>query len=361
MKNKVNILEELNKMKNLIYAKRGTVISEQATPEDIDKVKKGLDSISLSGQNEKDIVDVITKYKTKEQFEDFLYQFQQKTGGDFAKRIGRTINPERDQAEWNTLVNHLAKMGINLNYDYMWGTVTMTGATPKALSAGATESTARQKNINFNYCSVKNGKIENAKSSDNGTTWSNYVSTYKITAEEIAAAKATCPSVIVPDVIARQKSIRAYVCSVKDGKIENPNLALNGTTWESYVTKFEVTAAEIAAAKASACPGVVLPDVVVSDGDTPYKFGDDLSKALEIKNRDNTQKGNTNDVNTRFTKSATDLGVQSDKMDLQTLQSILAKLQDDGSQPTVTQDINTTTSGTPDLTQLSTLLNQLQS
>ena len=64
-------------------------------------------------------------------------------------------------------------------------------------------------------------------------------------------------------------------------------------------------------------------------------------------------------MNTRFKKSATDLGVKSDKMDLQTLQSILAKLQDDGSQSTVTQSTSTTTQQTPDLTQLTTLLNQL--
>ena len=151
-------------------------------------------------------------------------------------------------------------------------------------SAGQPAATPRQKNINFNYCSVKNGKIETAKSAFNGNTFDEYVSAYTITPEEIAAAKATCPNVVVPDV---------------------------------------------------ASPA-------------GYKFGDDLSKALEIKKTDNTQKGGTNVVNTRFAKSATDLGVKSDKMDLQTLQSILAKLQDDGSQSTVTQSTSTTTQQTPD-------------
>lgn len=152
----------------------------------------------------------------------------------------------------------------------------------------------------------------------------------------------------------RRKSIQANYCSVKNGKIENPNLAMNGTTWKDYVETYTITDQEIANVKVT-CPNVVVPDVA-----TPYKFGDDLSKALNIQGTGNTQKGNTNAVNTRFAKSATDLGVKSDKMDLQTLQSILAKLQDDGSQSTVTQSTSTTTQQTPDLTQLTTLLNQLK-
>ena len=55
-------------------------------------------------------------------------------------------------------------------------------------SAGQPAATPRQKNINFNYCSVKNGKIETAKSAFNGNTFDEYVSAYTITPEEIAAA-----------------------------------------------------------------------------------------------------------------------------------------------------------------------------
>jgi uncharacterized protein (DUF433 family) len=292
MNNKGNIFEELNKMKGLIHAKAGVVISEQGDPLQI--IKRELnDKGALVDSNEELIVNtIINNYKTKEQFEDFLYRYNQATGKDFAEKIGGTINPDQDQKEWNSLINHLAKMGINLNYDYMWGKTSMSGATPKALPTAASSSsqagltsymntvgaaTPRQKNINFNYCSVKNGKIENAKLAFNGKTFDEYVSTFTLTPEEIAAAKATCPNVVVPNV--------------------------------------SIT--------------------------------------------DNTQKGGTNTVNTRFVKSATDLGLQSGKMDLQTLQSILAKLQDDGSQSTITQDTSTTTQQTPDLTQLTSLLNQL--
>jgi hypothetical protein len=141
----------------------------------------------------------------------------------------------------------------------------------------------------------------------------------------------------------RKNNIRSIYCSVKDGIITNSASVFKGTTWEEYKKDHDVTDAETDEA-AKACPANI---------GTGYKFGDDLSKALNIQGKDDTQKGGTNTVNTRFTKSATDLGLQSGKMDLQTLQSILAKLQDDGSQSTVTQQ-------TPDLVQLTALLNQLK-
>jgi hypothetical protein len=246
MNNKVNIFEELNKMKSLIHAKSGTVISEQLTANQKLAKDKGFGNVTV-------------------QMADQLVKSGQLTA-DIAPILPAQATAARDEAR------------DEANKD--------TNATP------------RQKNINFNYCSVKNGKIETTKSAFNGTTFDEYVSTYTITPEEIAVAKASCPNV----------------------------------------------------------------DVSTPGG---YKFGDDLSKALNIQGKDdtqksNTQKGDTNAVNTRFTKSATDLGLQSGKMDLQTLQSILAKLQDDGSQSTVTQDTSTTTQETPDLAQLTALLNQLK-
>ena len=247
MNNKANIFEELNKMKGLIHAKSGTVISEQLTANQKLASDKGFGNVTV-------------------QMADQLVKSGRLTA-DMAPILPAQATAARDEAQ--------------------------DGLTAYMNTVGA--ATPRQKNINFNYCSVKNGKIENAKSAFNGKTFDEYVSTYTITPEEIAASKATCPNVVVSDV---------------------------------------------------ASPA-------------GYKFGDDLSKALNIQGTGNTQKGNTNNVNTRFKKSATDLGVQSDKMDLQTLQTILAKLQDDGSQSTVTQSTSTTTQQTPDLTQLTTLLNQL--
>ena len=46
MKQKENIFEELNKMKRLINAKAGTVISEQNISTDIDTIVKNIGSLS---------------------------------------------------------------------------------------------------------------------------------------------------------------------------------------------------------------------------------------------------------------------------------------------------------------------------
>jgi ribosomal protein L13E len=96
-----------------------------------------------------------------------------------------------------------------------------------AETPAATNLTDRQKTINFEYCNVKNGKIENAKSSSNGITWQNYVSTYKITPEEIAVAKPTCPNVVVPNVGGGQTGptpTQRLATTAKSLGIQNPKM-----------------------------------------------------------------------------------------------------------------------------------------
>jgi hypothetical protein len=237
MNNKGNIFEELNKMKGLIHAKAGTVISEQATANQLLATSKGFGPVTV-------------------QMADQLVKSGKLTSG-------------------------------------------MLGVLPA--QASAIKDEARKE--------LEKTGTDNA--------------------------------------VKRQENINLIYCSVKDGIITNSGSVFKGKPWEEYRTGQNVTGLEIADA-AKTCPAK-----------TGYKFGDNLSNALNIQGKEDTQKGGTNTVNTRFVKSATDLGVQSDKMDLQTLQSILAKLQDDGSQSTVTQDTSTTTQQTPDLTQLTSLLNQL--
>jgi len=237
MNNKGNIFEELNKMKGLIHAKAGTVISEQATANQLLATSKGFGPVTV-------------------QMADQLVKSGKLTSG-------------------------------------------MLGVLPA--QASAIKDEARKE--------LEKTGTDNA--------------------------------------VKRQENINLIYCSVKDGIITNSGSVFKGKPWEEYRTGQNVTGLEIADA-AKSCPA-----------NTGYKFGDNLSNALNIQGKEDTQKGGTNAVNTRFTKSATDLGLQSGKMDLQTLQSILAKLQDDGSQSTVTQDTSTTTQQTPDLTQLTSLLNQL--
>lgn len=65
-----------------------------------------------------------------------------------------------------------------------------------------------------------------------------------------------------------------------------------------------------------------------------------------------TQGGGQSSVNNRFTSTAQSLGVQNAKMDVATLQTMLKSLQDGAPA--------SPTSGTPDVAQLSTALNQLK-
>lgn len=143
----------------------------------------------------------------------------------------------------------------------------------------------------------------------------------------------------------RKENIKLIYCSVKDGIITNSGSVFKGKPFEEYRTSQNVTGLEIADA-AKSCPANK------DNKDTGYKFGDDLSKALELKRTGNTQKGNTN---SRFTKSAESLGLKNGKMDLQTLQAMLKALE--GEQQTTTT--SSTTQGSPDLTQLTNMLTQL--
>lgn len=116
MKQKENIFEELNKMKRLINAKAGTVISEQNISTDIDTIVKNIASISLSSENEKVVVNtIINNSKTKQDFENLLSQFKSKTGKDLATELPKVLQPGRDSNEISQLKNHLSKIGITMS------------------------------------------------------------------------------------------------------------------------------------------------------------------------------------------------------------------------------------------------------
>lgn len=189
MNNKVNIFEELNKMKNLIYAKSGVVISEQETI-DTDVVSVH-DEITdnpgfLQNVDEKKIVDILKKYATdKNTFQNFLNKFKEKYKFDVTDIMAKPLDYSNDVAELNDLNAALSKIGLRyLN----------SGGIAKFEDLAV----VRQKNINANYCSVKDGKVALPNTAYNGKEWKIYVSGNKVTEAEIAAAKVTCPTVIVP-------------------------------------------------------------------------------------------------------------------------------------------------------------------
>ena len=189
MNNKVNIFEELNKMKNLIYAKSGVVISEQETI-DTDVVSVHDEIVDnpgfLQNVDEKKIVDILKKYATdKNTFQNFLNKFKEKYKFDVTAIMAKPLDYSNDVAELNDLNAALSKIGLRyLN----------SGGIAKFEDLAV----VRQKNINANYCSVKDGKVALPNTAYNGKEWKIYVSGNKVTEAEIAAAKATCPTVVVP-------------------------------------------------------------------------------------------------------------------------------------------------------------------
>jgi hypothetical protein len=125
----------------------------------------------------------------------------------------------------------------------------------------------------------------------------------------------------------RQTNINNNYCSVKNGVISTGvgNYS-NGTKWDDYVKTYTVTADELAKAKSS---------------------------CGNKSNKNNTTKSNNyaNNLGDRFSKSAKSVGVENGKMDLQTLQTILKTLEGGTVAPAA--------GGTPDMTQLTSMLNTL--
>ena len=209
MSNKVNILEEINKMKNLINAKAGTVISEQSDNIDTDvmTVRNQITQNSDFGKNvdEQKIVDIIKKYTTdKNTFDNFLNKFKQKYNVNLSDIMPKGFDFSDDATEIADLNSSLQKIGMK----YVSAGVGI--AKFEELSA------IRQRNINSNYCRVKDGKIVFPNTAYNGSLWSSYVSGNKVTPEEIAAAKATCPQVVVTDVAAPASDVAP---PASDGKV----------------------------------------------------------------------------------------------------------------------------------------------
>ena len=199
MKNKQNIFEELNKMKNLIHAKSGTVISEQNDlGYDIATIQAELDNFN---SDEQKIVNILKKYKDKASFKNFVDQYKSKSGKDFGTDVFRAIQPYNDKTEWNDLKTHLATMGITLGNNIVSdprkgsSSATFTGldAPATAPAASGTRTPEAMKTIASTFCGTRNGKIMSGFFKDQ--PWSAYKSKYSVTAAEETEAQKTCPTV----------------------------------------------------------------------------------------------------------------------------------------------------------------------
>jgi hypothetical protein len=198
VKQKNNIFEELNKMKNLIHAKAGVVISEQANVgTDVGTVMRELGA--TFNADEDIVVNTIKKYKDKASFKSFVDQYKAITGKDFGSQLILSISPYNDKKEWNDLKTHLASLGVTLGDTTTnrgnSSTATFGGLdTPAAPAAPATGRTPETiKSINATFCNVRGGKISSGFFQ--GQPWSNYKTKYSVTAAEEAEAQKSCPTV----------------------------------------------------------------------------------------------------------------------------------------------------------------------
>ena len=173
MKQKENIFEELNKMKRLINAKAGTVISEQNISTDIDTIVKNIGSLSLSSENEKAVVNtIINNSKTKQDFENLLSQFKSKTGKDLATELPKVLQPGRDPNEISQLKNHLSKIGITMSdtkRDGKWAGFSF-GGLDTAASSGTANTDELWKNPKVSCVTTQPG-VKGSKIGDGSTAY----------------------------------------------------------------------------------------------------------------------------------------------------------------------------------------------
>jgi hypothetical protein len=199
--NKENIFEELNKMRNLMVAKAGTVISEQANDinTDIETVKKEMNKGALVNSDEQKVVDVLKKYgKDKATLQNFLNQYKTTTGFALTDQLPKQFGKDTDQGEIQDLNSVLSKIGVTfevgINNDRTKFVAAFKGLDGAAAQPAAGARTPEAiKNINTTFCGVKNGIISSGQLS--GKKWADYKRAYSVTAAEEAEAQKTCPTV----------------------------------------------------------------------------------------------------------------------------------------------------------------------
>ena len=155
--------------------------------------------LNKNNSDEQKIVDIVKKYTDKASFKQFVDQYKAKSGKDFGEDIFGAIQPNNDKTEWADLSNHLKSMGITLSHANTGGTpqrpkysATFTGLdTPAAPMTADQEklrttlTSNREKQLLAMYKSVKNGIIVNPSSVENGTKWTDFLTAYKVTQDEL--------------------------------------------------------------------------------------------------------------------------------------------------------------------------------
>jgi hypothetical protein len=148
--------------------------------DDIDTIVKNIESVSLSSENEKTVVNTIIKNsKTKQGFENLLSQFKSKTGKDLASELSRLLQPTRDPNEISQLKTHLSGIGITLNNvsknnrfaGFSFGGVAAP-ATPGAMNPlGGLNQFTQQKPLNIGCIGLKSPETNKTITGISGETF----------------------------------------------------------------------------------------------------------------------------------------------------------------------------------------------
>jgi hypothetical protein len=118
--------------------------------------------------------------------------------------------------------------------------------TVEAAIVDPAKKAERIKNISKIVCSLDGDKITTKGSQFKGTSFVDFNARFKLTSTEVAQAKKLCST----GGDARLYNIAKIVCSVDaTGKIVNANSKLNGTMFTDYVTTYKLSGAEVAKAK----------------------------------------------------------------------------------------------------------------
>lgn len=327
MKQKNNIFEELNKMRNLIHTKPGTVISEQ----DYGAVSSYAAAGALTGAGMGAGVFSVPGAIIGGAVGAIYGLLSNSTNSEGAKKILQACTnkalvgpPSQSRQQLNTIADGLnaAIEGMGTDENAIKVNLQKVTTIPDLCAM----STIYQTRHGESLWDALDGDI------DEQAEWKNYVylplldayENSKELGEKAAATKTTSATAS-----ARQQNVNSVFCGVRGGNITGG--AFKGQPWTTYKSKYSITDAEEQAAKQS-CPSS-------QTGGRPS-------------GRSSGRSGQSS-VNSRFASSAQSLGVQNAKMDVATLQTMLKSLQGETSTASPTQ-------GTPDVAQLNAALNQLK-
>lgn len=145
-----------------MVAKAGTVISEQANnvSTDVGTVMRELDNFNT---NEQAVVNIIKKYKTMAELQNFFNQFKTISGKDFGNAIGLAFKVPDDNKEIADLRNHLKTVGAGLEATRQGWKITGLTAQVSAADAAKVEEMWKDPKVScvVNQPSAKKETISN--------------------------------------------------------------------------------------------------------------------------------------------------------------------------------------------------------